>query len=30
MVRVIIPTGVDFTSLMGVWVVFDAVHLVAM
>lgn len=29
MARVIIPTVVAFTSLMGVWVVFDAIHMVA-
>lgn len=30
MAKVIVPTVVAFTSLMGVWVVFDAVHVVVM
>lgn len=28
MAKVIIPTVVAFTSMMGLWVVFDAVHMV--
>ena len=30
MAKVIIPTAVGFLSLMGVWVVFSAIHMVAM
>lgn len=30
MAKVIVPTVFGFVSLMGVWVVFEAVHMVAM
>jgi hypothetical protein len=30
MEKVIIPTVVGFLSLMGVWVVFDTIHVVVM